>query len=37
MSLLQVDPMKPPTLKQLRMEHITRQIIEKTNAGLPIG
>ena len=36
-SLMQPDPMKPPTLKQLRMEHITRQIIEKTNAGLPIG
>ena len=31
------DPFKPPTLKQLRMEAIQRQIIEKTNAGLPIG
>ena len=35
--LLGSDPMKPPTLKQLRMEAIQRQIIEKTNAGIPIG
>lgn len=29
--------MKPPSLKQLRMELIQRQIIDKTRAGMPIG
>ena len=31
------DSMKPPSLKQLRMELIQRQIIDKTRAGMPIG
>lgn len=29
--------MKPPTLRQLRMDQIQRKIIERTNAGLQIG
>ena len=31
------NPFKPPSLRQLRMETIQRQIIEKTKAGLPVG
>ena len=30
-------PMQAPSLRQLRMEMIQKQIIEKTKAGLPIG
>ena len=29
--------MRPPTLRQLRMESIQNQILEKTKAGMPIG